>query len=184
MAIVVIMCAVLYLYSLLPTGYELRSLSYVGAIGNNQLVFATSLLAAGVLMYIFFSQYVEMNFKTSLLFRLFYIIAVVSQVLVALVPISSTTTFVPIVHWLAAVCLGVSMIGVMFVFAKDVTAEELPVDIQSKTVMLVSLLVVAANIYAVFFTSSFTFTQALAAAVFWYWIIRVTFLRINNPPSF
>lgn len=176
MAIITVVAPMVYIFSLLPEGYELSSLSYVVEYDNVQPIFTISLLVAATLMYVFFSQYVNRNFKTDPLFKKFYMVAIVCQFIVALVPVNAELTVFFILHWAAALILGISIIGVMIVFAKN-QANKLPVEIQSKTIILVSLFVLAANTYAVLFLDSHAITQALGAIVFLYWISRVTFLN-------
>lgn len=162
-------------YSKLPEGYRLASLSEVAAYEPSKLTFGLGLVIGAVLSYVFFRCYVDRAFKSDQIFAAFYTTAIISQIVVALVPIHSGRS-TDIIHWTAALTLAFGLGAIMFRFATN-QSDEIPAEIRSRAILWVFFLVYALNLYAVFFLESFFVTQTFVIIVFWYWMVRVTFLR-------
>lgn len=171
-----------YAFRSLGKGTELRSVSSLGVIPHTQALFTLALTIGAVLSLIFFAGYVDKCFKTNPKFRGFYRIAIVSQIIVAWLPANPDEKAIDILHWTFSMVLGFALGGIMYQFAMN-QSNNLPRDIKSTPILIVFFLIFAINMFAVIYLSSFAITQGLAVAMFWYWMIRATFLPPTRPIS-
>ena len=158
---------------------QFDSISEMGAQPDTRLVF-TGLLLLGVLSsYWFFVSYVEKTYQTGLMFRWSYRIALLSQVLVALIPSDQSNLPQYTVHWIFALVMATGIIGIFHSFSK-VEKPPLPADLSSQIIMILPIGALVAVLVSSLFLGSYVAAEIFGILVINYWMARVS-LRKANP---
>lgn len=155
---------------------NLTAISDLGTYEETRVLFSVAFLVSAFTTLVFFACYLDERYKLNKYYKLSYIIAFASQLLVVLIPADPAHNLMYITHWVFALALGFATGGIMYYFALSLN-NSVPMTMKGWFVATGVISTFVVSIFSQLLFHTVFIPQSVGMLYTHYWIVRATLLE-------